>query len=108
MTTDCLQRAALLATAPLFATAAKQGSSWAHPGLSTHGFFNSSTTNGSYNFHKNQQQLFPVGCSNTLPASMKSVLLQAPRSVRGFQMGICISDEAEFVHILVAAIRAEI
>lgn len=58
VTTDCLQQAALLATAPLFATAANQGSSRAHLVLSTYGFFNSSTTNGSYNFHKNQQELF--------------------------------------------------
>lgn len=88
VTTDCLQRAALLATAPLFATATNQSSSRAHLVLSTYGFFNSATTNESYNFHKNQQQLFPTGCSNTLPASMKSVvLLQTPRSVAWFPDG---------------------
>lgn len=58
MTTDCLQWAALLATAPLFATATNQSSSRAHLVLSTYGFFNSATTNESYNFHKKSATAF--------------------------------------------------
>lgn len=59
---------------------------------------------------KNQQQLFSQWDA-AIPCLLQWKVLvyyKHQALLHAFRMGICISDEAQFIHILVANIRAEI
>lgn len=109
VTADCLQRAALLASSFLFATVANKGSSRAHLVLITSNFFNSSRKKKATTSTKINNSLLQLDAAIPRLLWWKvSFYYKYQELLHAFQMGICISDEAKFIHILVANIRAEI
>lgn len=73
-------------------------------------FFNSSGKKNTATTSKEiNNSFFPVRCSNTRLLRQKLLFYYKHQDfLHAFQMGICILDEAKFIHILVANIKAEI